>query len=113
MTRVAAAAAVATAALILTIPGTFAQQAPATPSVHAKQPRRLVLKNAMVIYGSGKPPYGPVDITIDRGLITAIGTNGDIASSALRNDAESAVIDATGKYVMPGIVNAHMHWHEE
>src|SRR5262249_42785129 len=23
------------------------------------------------------------------------------------------VIDATGKYVMPGIVNAHMHWHEE
>ena len=23
------------------------------------------------------------------------------------------MIDATGKYVMPGIVNAHMHWHEE
>ena len=23
------------------------------------------------------------------------------------------VIDATGKYVMPGIVNTHMHWHEE
>ena len=23
------------------------------------------------------------------------------------------MIDATGKYVMPGIVNTHMHWHEE
>ena len=27
--------------------------------------------------------------------------------------SSDAVIDATGKYVMPGIVNAHMHWHEE
>ena len=27
--------------------------------------------------------------------------------------ASDAVIDAAGKYVMPGIVNAHMHWHEE
>ena len=23
------------------------------------------------------------------------------------------MIDGTGKYVMPGIVNTHMHWHEE
>ena len=23
------------------------------------------------------------------------------------------MIDASGKYVMPGIVNTHMHWHEE
>ena len=27
--------------------------------------------------------------------------------------SSDTVIDATGKYVMPGIVNAHMHWHEE
>ncbi len=24
-----------------------------------------------------------------------------------------AVIDATGKYVMPGLVDTHMHWHDE
>src|SRR3972149_5937492 len=77
---------------LTTFPPT-AEQAAATsvaPPIHAKSSRRLVIKNAMVIYGNAKPPYGPVDI---------LGQGG--------------VIDATGKYVMPGIVNTHMHWHEE
>src|SRR5262249_28055398 len=77
------------------------------------QARRMVIKNAMVIVGNAKPAYGPVDITVDRGIITALGSSGDLASGALRNDADTVVIDASGKYVMPGIVNAHMHWHEE
>ena len=34
-------------------------------------------------------------------------------SAAGRWSDADAVIDATGKYVMPGIVNTHMHWHEE
>src|SRR5262249_56853768 len=83
----------------------------ATPPLHAKQPRRLVIKNAMVIYGNAKPPYGPVDIVVQDGLITYIGTTSDIPGGA--RAASDAVIDAAGKYVMPGIVNAHMHWHEE
>ena len=33
-------------------------------------------------------------------------------AKAARGSADT-LIDATGKYVMPGIVNAHMHWHEE
>src|SRR5262245_14428801 len=92
---------------------TAAQQSTVTPSMHARQSRRLAIRNAMVIYGSGKPAYGPVDIMVDRGIITSIGTSGDLASSALSNDADTITIDAAGKYVMPGIVNAHMHWHEE
>ena len=82
-----------------------------TPPLHAKQPRRLVIKNAMVIYGNAKPPYGPVDIVVQDGVISYIGTTTDVPSTAARSS--DAVIDATGKYVMPGIVNAHMHWHEE
>ena len=71
----------------------------------------------MVIYGSGKPPYGPVDIVVQDGLINYIGP-ADMSpgtSTAIPTTPRSAdtVIDATGKYVMPGIVNAHMHWHEE
>jgi imidazolonepropionase-like amidohydrolase len=82
-----------------------------TPALHAKAPRRLVIKNAMVIYGNAKPPYGPVDIVLQDGLISYIGTTSDVPSSG--RGASDAVIDATGKYVMPGIINAHMHWHEE
>ena len=83
----------------------------AVPALHARQPHRLVIKNAMVIYGNAKPPYGPIDIVVQDGLISYVGTTTDVPSTSAR--ASDAVIDATGKYVMPGIVNAHMHWHEE
>ena len=101
------------AAALLTFGMTAAQQPPSgvTPSIHAKNARRLVITNAMVIYGNAKPPYGPVDIVVQDGVISYIGTTTDVPSTAARSS--DAVIDATGKYVMPGIVNAHMHWHEE
>ena len=91
---------------------TTAQQTPATPAIHARATRRLVIKNAMVIYGNAKPPYGPVDIVVQDGVIAFIGGSTELASSAAVSPTDT-VIDATGKYVMPGIVNAHMHWHEE
>ena len=74
---------------------------------HARPVTRLLIKNAMVIYGTGRPPFGPVDIVIQGGLITRVGSW--VTGSAT---APGAVIDASGKYVMPGIVNTHMHWHE-
>ncbi len=95
--------------------GTFrtaAQQPPPTPAIHAKAARRLVIRNAMVIYGNAKPPYGPVDIVVQDGLISYIGASSDLSSAGLSSSSDT-VIDATGKYVMPGIVNTHMHWHEE
>jgi imidazolonepropionase-like amidohydrolase len=84
-----------------------AEQGPSRGPEHAKQYRRLLIRNAMVIYGNAKPPYGPLDIVLQDGLIAEIRPTG-----ARQPDAD-AVIDATGKYVMPGIINTHMHWHEE
>src|SRR5262245_45754047 len=50
-----------------------AEQGPAgPPALHAKGTKRLVVRGAMVIYGSAKPPYGPVDITIEDGRIASI-----------------------------------------
>jgi hypothetical protein len=51
-------------------------QTPATPALHARSQRRLTLRNVMVIYGSARPPYGPVDIVIEGGLISSIGLPG-------------------------------------
>jgi imidazolonepropionase-like amidohydrolase len=90
--------------------GAAAQQAqpPQTPSFHARAAERLLIRNAMVIYGSGRPAYGPADILVESGRIAFIGMP---SSQGVR--PADVVIDATGKYVMPGIVNTHMHWHEE
>ncbi len=80
-----------------------AAQAP----VHAKQVKRLLIRGAMVIPGPGTPAFGPTDILVEDGVIARMGT----AGSAWPEPDE--IIDAAGKYVMPGIVNTHMHWHEE
>ena len=83
-------------------------QAPTTAKapVHAKQVKRLLIKNAMVLSGPAVPAAGPMDILVEDGLIARMGNS--------RNWPEAdEIIDATGKYVMPGIVNTHMHWHEE
>src|SRR4051812_26798228 len=78
-----------------------ASSAPAS-ALHGRTLKRLVIKNAMVIYGNAKPPYGPVDVVVQDGIISYIGTTADVPSGA-RSPAD-AVIDAAGKYVMPGIV---------
>ena len=62
----------------------------------------------MVIPGTGVPASGPMDILIEHGVITQMGN-----ATAEKWPQADAVIDATGKWVMPGIVNTHMHWHEE
>ena len=85
-----------------------AQQTPPTPALHARAADRLTIVNAMVIYGNATPPSGPMDIVVEGGRIASIRS-----STGTRPAGSQAVIDATGKYVMPGIVNAHMHWHEE
>lgn len=73
---------------------------------HGEAVTRLLIDDAMVIYGSRRPPFGPMDILIEQGHIVRM------APSISRSLAE-AVIDGRGKYVMPGLVNTHMHWHDE
>ena len=100
----------ATALVLAFTPLAVRGQAPdrvATPGIHARAARRLLIRNGMVIYGSARPPAGPSDVIIEDGIITFIGTAGS------HPDGADAEIDATGKYLMPGIINTHMHWHEE
>jgi imidazolonepropionase-like amidohydrolase len=96
-------------ALALTMATTAIDQRPAGPPApaHARAVKRLLIKNAMVIYGNAKPAFGPVDILVEDGLIARVGR------TPPNDPPADAVIDATGKYVMPGIVNTHMHLQDE
>lgn len=73
---------------------------------------RLVIRNAMVIPGHGGPPVGPYDIVIEGNTISRM-VPFDPVTAERRGDTARAtgdrVIDAEGKYVMPGMVDLHMH----
>lgn len=84
-----------------------APRAGSAAPAHAAAVKRLLVRNAMVVYGNGKPAFGPVDILVQDGLIARVGRG------RADEPAPDAVIDATGKYVLPGFVNAHMHLQDE
>ena len=62
----------------------------------------LVIHNARVVSGGGDTASAPVDIVVERGRIARIAAAGSVASSG-------RTIDATGKFVMPGLVDLHAH----
>jgi len=63
-----------------------------------------VLKGARLIDGTDNHPIDNSILVMKGGVIEAVGRSGDVA---FPNDAE--VIDVTGKTVMPGLIDAHIH----
>jgi imidazolonepropionase-like amidohydrolase len=63
-----------------------------------------VLKNFTLIDGTGKAAIADVGMVIENGRITRIGSAANI-----KPPAGAQVIDLTGKFVMPGIINVHGH----
>ena len=70
---------------------------------------RLVIRNVVVVDGKGTPPRGPVDIIIEGNKIQSV------RSANRRKDAyqkEEHVLDGTGMYLLPGLINIHAHIHD-
>src|SRR5690606_34299953 len=72
----------------------------------------LIIRGATLIDGTGAPPRGPVDIVIERNRIAQIagvGYPGVPIDASRRPGNATREIDATGKYVLPGFVDLHLH----
>ncbi len=73
---------------------------------------RLIIRGVTLIDGTGAPPRGPVDIIIEGNRIASIrgvgAPNVPIDEERRPSDADYEV-DANGMYVMPGIVDLHVH----
>ena len=62
------------------------------------------IQHTTVIDGTGAGPRTDVTLVLENGRIRDIGP-----SSSLRLPAGANVINAAGKFVVPGIINAHGH----
>jgi hypothetical protein len=69
---------------------------------------KLVIRNVVVIDGNGTPPHGPVDITLSGNTIQSVA----YPAKRGRDDYRDAdhVLDGTGMYVLPGLINLHGHY---
>ena len=76
------------------------------PSLNAKVSKAdvRVLRGFTLIDGTGRGPARNSAMVVDAGRITWIGP-----ASSLKSPAGAEVVDLTGRFVMPGIVDLHGH----
>src|SRR5215510_8805732 len=79
--------------------------------VNGKRYPRLVIRNATVVDGNGTPAAGPKDIVIVGNAIAEVVPLDPVAlrEGRAKRPEGDVEIDATGKYVLPGLINAHGH----
>jgi len=67
---------------------------------------RLIIRNVIVIDGNGTPPEGPVDVVIEGNKISSVRP---ASRDEKAYEAEQHVLDGTGMYLLPGLINLHAH----
>ncbi len=74
--------------------------------------RRLVLRGATVIDGTGAPPIGPVDVVVEGGrivLMKKVGSSLSTIKETSRPEGGDREIDCHGRWLTPGFVDCHAH----
>ena len=88
------------AAIAALLAGSSGGQAAAAPD------RSLALVNATLIDGTGRPPRRGMTVVVRAGRIASIGRSGGKRPAAART------IDLHGLWLLPGLIDAHVHWRE-
>ena len=66
--------------------------------------RELLISNGMLVDGSGGPPNACGSVLVRDGKIVGVGEQADFNISP-----GAEIVDATGKTVMPGLIDSHLH----
>src|SRR5688500_12217388 len=67
----------------------------------------LVLSGGTVIDGTGRSPIPDAVVLIKDGRISAVGPR---ASTTLPRDPTARTIDTTGRWLIPGLIDCHVHF---
>lgn len=74
--------------------------------------QRLIIRGVNLIDGYGSAPRGPVDVVIEGNRITqvaGVGYPGVPIDESKRPRGATRELDATGMYLMPGLIDLHVH----
>ena len=77
---------------------------------NAEKYNRLLIKNVMLIDGKGTPMKGPNDVIIENNKIASVAPTKQGKNSYLN---EQHILDGTGMYLLPGLINNHVHVHNK
>src|ERR1700759_5255860 len=91
------------AVLLLALPAAADAPAPFAPAVAGHVP---IWRNATLIDGTGAPARTHMDIVVDGERIVEIVADRMLPKARL---ATAAVIDLSGKFVIPGLIDSHGH----
>ena|SRR5438876_12009362 len=84
--------------------------APAQNQARQANQRALVIRGGLLIDGTGAAPVPNSIITIVNGRIqSARSESSESRDGSVPIPADAVVIDATGKTVIPGLVDSHVH----
>jgi len=86
----------------LALASIFALVAASDASAGGAAAAATLIRNTTVIDGTGAGPSSGVDVLIRGDRIAAIGPGLDV-------DEDTRILDGSGKYVMPGLIDTHVH----
>ena len=70
------------------------------------QAQSLLIRGGTLIDGTGRPPVEDAEVVIRDGLIAEINTSTRAAAGS------AGVVDARGKFILPGLIDSHVHYRD-